>query len=129
MVGSIRELVRNKTVLFVGNSVEMMNHKLKKFIDGFDIVVKFGAAIEATEKQQESIGSRADIWITGQFRSPAYNRLKEEFDNGRFKNTKILVNRCRGNFKLKSWILEDRLPKDMPYEEMYSDKQIIDLMK
>ena len=88
---SIRKLVENKTVLFVGNSVEMMNHKLKKFIDGFDIVVKFGAAIEATEKQQENIGSRADIWITGQFRSPAYNRLKEEFDNGRFKNTKILV--------------------------------------
>ena len=65
---SIRKLVKDKSVLFVGNSVEMMNRKLKKFIDGFDIVVKFGAAIEAKEKHQEHIGTRADIWITGQFR-------------------------------------------------------------
>ena len=75
---SIRKLVKNKSVLFVGNSVEIMNHKLKKFIDGFDIVVKFGAAIQATKEHQESIGTRADIWITGQFRSPAYNELKED---------------------------------------------------
>ena len=126
---SIRKLVKDKSVLFVGNSVEIMNHKLKKFIDGFDIVVKFGAAIQATKEHQEHIGTRADIWITGQFRSPAYNELKEEFTNGRYKNTKILVNRCRGNFKLKSWILEERLPKGMPYEQMYSDQEIIDLMK
>ena len=126
---SIRKLVKDKSVLFVGNSVEIMNHKLKKFIDGFDIVVKFGAAIQATKEHQEHIGTRADIWITGQFRSPAYNELKEEFTNGRYKNTKILVNRCRGNFKLKSWILEERLPEGMPYEQMYSDQEIIDLMK
>ena len=75
---SIRKLVKNKSVLFVGNSVEIMNHKLKKFIDGFDIVVKFGAAIQATKEHQEHIGTRADIWITGQFRSPAYNELKED---------------------------------------------------
>ena len=79
---SIRKLVKNKSVLFVGNSVEIMNHKLKKFIDGFDIVVKFGAAIQATKEHQEHIGTRADIWITGQFRSPAYTRLKEEFTKG-----------------------------------------------
>ena len=65
---SIRKLVKDKSVLFVGNSVEMMNRKLKKFIDGFDIVVKFGAAIEAKEKHQEHIdayGMDNDLRLTG----------------------------------------------------------------
>ena len=125
---SIQEFVKGKSVLFVGNSVEMMQQNHSKFIDGFDIVVRFGAAIDSTPRQRKLIGNKTDIWITGQFRSPAYTKLKKEFDNGRLKNTRILVNRCRGNFCLKDWVLEDRLPKDMPYEFMYSDKEIIDLM-
>tara|TARA_R110002012_G_scaffold49259_4_gene127495 strand:+ start:2396 stop:3205 length:810 start_codon:yes stop_codon:yes gene_type:complete len=129
MVGSIRELVKNKSIIFVGNSVEMMKHDNAKFIDGFDIVVRFGAAIDSMKKQRKLIGDKTDIWITGQFRSPLYTTLKEEFDTGRLKDTKILVNRCRGNFKLKDWILEDRLPKGMIYEEMYTDDEIIHLMK
>tara|TARA_Y100000768_G_scaffold371227_1_gene337776 strand:+ start:330 stop:1139 length:810 start_codon:yes stop_codon:yes gene_type:complete len=129
MVESIREFVKGKSVIFVGNSVEMMNYNNAKFIDGFDIVVRFGAAIEANKAHRKLVGNKTDIWITGQFRSPAYTRLKEEFNTGRYKDTKILVNRCRGNFKLKSWILEDRLPKGMKYDQMYTDKEIIDIMK
>ena len=129
MVEDIRELVKNKSVLFVGNSVEIMNHKLAKFIDGFDIVVRFGRAIEANKLQRQSVGSKCDIWITGQFRAPCYNNLQNEFKNGRFKNTQILLNRCRGNFYMKDWILEDHLPKGMPYTQMFSDEEIINIMK
>ena len=130
MVESIQQFVKNKRIIFVGNSVEIMNHKLAEFIDKYDIVVRFGRAIEANDLQEESIGTKCDIWITGQFRAPSFNNVKEEFETGKFKNTKILVNRSRGNLKLKDWILEDRLPKDFPeYTEMYSDKELIDIMK
>jgi len=129
-VDSIRKLVKDKSVLFVGNSVEIMNHKLAEFINKYDIVVRFGRAIEATPLQEESLGTKCDIWITGQFRAPAFNNVKEEFANGKFKNTKILIHRCRGNLKLKDWILEDRLPKDFPkYTQMYSDDELVRIMK
>ena len=130
MVESIQQFVKDKRIIFVGNSVEIMNHKLAEFIDKYDIVVRFGRAIEANDLQEESIGTKCDIWITGQFRAPSFNNVKEEFETGKFKNTKILVNRSRGNLKLKDWILEDRLPKDFPeYTEMYSDEELIDILK
>ena len=128
MVESIREFVKDKSVLFVGNSVEIMKHNLAEFIDGFDIVVRFGRAISTNKRQQKSVGVKCDIWITGQFRAPEYHKNKQNFKTGKYKNTKILVNRCRGNFVLKDWKLEEHLP-DMPYEFMYSDQEIIDLMK
>jgi len=129
MVGSIQDFVKNKSIIFVGNSVEIMKHKHAKFIESHDIVVRFGRAISATPEQEESLGSRCDIWITGQFRAPEWHKNRENFEKGKFKDTRILVNRCRGNFHLKNWNLEDRLPKGMKYEFMYSDEEIISIMK
>jgi hypothetical protein len=129
MVESIRNLVKNKRVIFVGNSVEIMNYKLADKINSYDIVVRFGRAIEANKLQEESLGTKVDIWVTGQFRAPCYVKLKEEFKTGKFKDVEILVNRCRGNLQLKDWIFEDRLPKGMPYTQMYSDEEIVSLMK
>jgi len=129
MVESIQEFVKDKRIILVGNSVEIMNHKLADIINSYDIVVRFGRAIEANKLQEESIGTKVDIWVTGQFRAPCYIPLKKEFKTGRFKNTKILVNRCRGNFGLKSWILEEHLPKGMPHTQMYTDQEIVDVMK
>ena len=82
---SIQQFVKNKRIIFVGNSVEIMNHKLAKFIDKYDIVVRFGRAIEATPLQEESLGTKCDIWITGQFRAPSYNSVKKKFTNVKFK--------------------------------------------
>lgn len=130
MVESIQQFVKDKRIVFVGNSVEIMKHKLADVINDYDIVVRFGRAIEATPLQEKSIGTKCDIWVTGQFRAPSFNNVKQEFDNGKFKDTKILINRCRGNLKLKDWVLEDRLPKDFPeYTQMYSDQELIDIMK
>jgi len=114
MVESIQEFVKNKSIVFVGNSVEIMQHKLAEKIASYDIVVRFGRAINATPRHEESISDRCDIWVTGQFRAPIYNELKKEFTTGKWKDTKILVNRSRGNLNLKDWKLEEHLPKDMP---------------
>jgi len=129
MVQSVRELVKDKSIIFVGNSVEIMHHKYGDFIDSHDIVVRFGRAMEATPKQEESIGKKCDIWVTGQFRAPVYKTLRKEFESGRWKNTKILINRCRGNLQLKNWDFEDHLPEGMKYEQMYTDQELIDIMK
>lgn len=129
MVGSIQDFVKDKSIIFVGNSVEIMKHKHADFIESHDIVVRFGRAISATPEQEESLGSRCDLWITGQFRAPEWHKNRKHFEVGKFKNSRILVNRCRGNFQLKNWKLEEHLPKEMKYEFMYSDKEIIDIMK
>jgi len=129
MVESIQRAVKNKRIVFVGNSVEIMKHKLGKTIDSYDIVVRFGRALLATTEQEESIGTKCDIWATGQFRAPCFNTAKTKFKKGKFKNTKILLNRCRGNFRLKDWILENRLPENFPsYTEMYSDEELVEVM-
>ena len=86
MVESIQQFVKNKRIIFVGNSVEIMNHNLAEFIDKYDIVVRFGRAIEANDLQEKSLGTKCDIWITGQFRAPSYNNVKEKFISGKFKN-------------------------------------------
>ena len=126
---SIQEFVKDKRIVFVGNSVEIMRHKLADVINSYDIVVRFGRAMQANKLQEESIGTKVDIWVTGQFRAPIYREMKEEFTKGKFKDVKILINRCRGNLQLKNWILEDHLPEGMPYTQMYTDKEIIDIMK
>ena len=103
MVQGVRELIKDKSIIFVGNSVEIMHHKHGDFIDSHDIVVRFGRAMEATPEQEESIGKKCNIWVTGQFRAPVYKTLRKEFESGRWKDTKILINRCRGNLQLKNW--------------------------
>ena len=129
MVESIQEFVKNKRVVFVGNSVEIMNYKLADVINSYDIVVRFGRAMQANKLQEESIGTKVDMWVTGQFRAPIYKEIKKEFTHGKFKDVKILVNRCRGNLQLKDWNFEEHLPKGMPHTQMYSDQEIIDIMK
>ena len=133
MVESIQQFVKNKRVIFVGNSVEIMEHNLADFIDSYDIVVRFGRALEFILKTEshfpKRLGTKADIWVTGQFRSHMYNKLFYEFTKGKLKNIKILVNRCRGNFHLKNWVLENNLPKGMPYTQMYTDEEIFYIMR
>ena len=40
---TIEELVRDKRVILVGNSVEIMNYEYGDFIDSFDIVIHHGS--------------------------------------------------------------------------------------
>jgi len=130
MVQDIRDLVKDKKVVFVGNSVEIMNYKLAEFIDKFDIIVHFGKAMLATPEQRESLGSRTDIWITGTFRMLIYNQIRDKFLNGDYANTKILMNRSRANIiELDGKRFEDEIPKGMPYSNMFSDEECVELLK
>ena len=121
----IQQLVKNKSIILVGNSVELMHYNHGKFIDSHDIVVRFGRAVDSiADDKEKQLGSKTNIWVTGQFRAPVWIRRNQEFTKGKFKDVEILLNRCRGNFLLKNWVLEDHLPKGMPYTQMWSDAEL-----
>mgnify|MGYP003327296050 CR=1 FL=1 len=60
--------ILNKEIIFVGNSVEILQYDYGEWIDSHDVVVRFGKGLP-TEDKYESIGSRTDIWISGYLRS------------------------------------------------------------
>ena len=91
----IEDFVRDKKVVLVGNSIEMLKYEYGDFIDSFDVVIHMGAAINRKDEYFKHLGSRTDIWLTGSFRFNNYYELAEEFQTGRYKDTMILFNRVR----------------------------------
>jgi hypothetical protein len=122
MLKDICEFVKDKNIILVGNSVEIMEYDLKDYIESFDVVIHFGKAIGRNKRQEKSLGNRTDIWITGGFRAPMWYEYNSEFTKGKFKNTKIIFNRCRLHI--------DREPEPLPsfpYTMMFSDEELVDI--
>ena len=63
-VNYMQEFVKDKNVILVGNSVEIMEYDLKEYIDSFDIVVHFGKAIGRNNRSAISHGFKYNIWKT-----------------------------------------------------------------
>lgn len=126
---TIAELVKDKRVILVGNSVEIMNYEYGDFIDSFDIVIHHGASIARTEHQFKSLGSKTHIWVTGSFRLNTYYNVEEEFLNGRYKDTMILFNRVRTKLlnveDIVKW--ENQLPP-LPRIDMFNDIEIAQML-
>jgi hypothetical protein len=117
-----RELFRNKSVVLVGNSVELMNYEYADFIDSHDIVVRFGKAIEANESEKKAIGTKLDVWVTGSFRAEMI-RMQPYMDM--LKNIPILYVRSRIHMnKSHKKIREVKHSLDM-----FSDEEIISIYK
>lgn len=70
-----QEFFRDKRVVIVGNSVEMLNHDKGEFIDSFDKVIRLGKGIY-TAGREVSLGSKQSVWATGDW------RLKERWVAG-----------------------------------------------
>jgi len=109
-----------KSIILVGNSVEMMNHDNAEFIDSHDIVVRMGKALETTKQEQKAVGKKIDIWMTGGFRQWM---IKQDYNRRKLENVQILFNRSR---------LDMRAPfkhsdKISPVINMFTDRQIIDI--
>jgi len=122
MLKDICEFVKDKNIILVGNSVEIMEYDLKEYIESFDVVVHFGKAIGRNKRQEKSLGDRTDIWVTGSFRAPMWHEYNTEFTKGKFKNTKIILNRCRLH-------LDAKPPKTPPflYTNMFSDEELVNV--
>ena len=63
----IKQLCADKHIVLVGNSIAALSKKQGKDIDSFDIVVRFGKGVP--DSYPEYLGTRTDIWCTGNFRS------------------------------------------------------------
>ena len=125
----IEELVRDKRVILVGNSVEMMHYEYGDFIDSFDIVIHHGAAIARTKANHKSLGSRTDIWITGSFRFNTIKTLKTDFYDGQYKDTMILFNRVRTKLlNIEDQIIWDNSLPQVPRIDMFNDIEIVQML-
>ena len=125
----IEELVRDRRVILVGNSVEMMHYEYGDFIDSFDIVIHHGAAIARTKANYKSLGSRTDIWITGSFRFNTIKTLKTDFYDGQYKDTMILFNRVRTKLlNIEDQIIWDNSLPQVPRIDMFNDIEIVQML-
>jgi hypothetical protein len=112
MEKTLQQLTKNKTLILVGNSVEILQYEYGDYIESFDTVVRFGRG--APYDYTSSLGSRTDIWVTGFLRVNAR----------KFFDCLTLFNRSRIHMNKPSTTV---LPKDFKYTDMFSDEEIIDI--
>jgi hypothetical protein len=74
-IQDFREFCRDKRVLLVGNNLTALVRKQQNLIDSYDIVVRFGKGI--MPGFEEYIGSKTDVWMTGEFRRDMHRLVPE----------------------------------------------------
>ena len=67
----VLNILENKNVVLVGNSVEILNYEKGEFIDSFDVVIRMGKGYPRPGKHK-AIGKRIDIWAAGFLRAEAH---------------------------------------------------------
>ena len=82
-----KEYINGKSVAVVGNSLDSLTTEQGEEIDSADITVRFGKAAPPAAEHFDKVGSRTDVWVTGQLRMVGYKWLPY--------TTKILFNRSR----------------------------------
>ena len=83
--------IRDKNVIIVGNSVELMNHEKAEFIDSHDVVIRLGSGGVIPFSMKPAVGKKFDVWCVGLLRA---NLLQVE--PKKFQNIKhIMYNRNR----------------------------------
>lgn len=112
-----KEFFKNKSVILVGNSVELMNYEYADFIDSHDIVVRFGKAIEADENERKAIGSKLSVWVTGDFRAKMI--LKDPYKT-KLNGIPILYVRSRIHLDKA----HKKIPEVSHSLDMFSDEEI-----
>ena len=67
----VLNILENKNVVLVGNSVEILNYEKGEFIDSFDVVIRMGKGYPRSTHNKR-IGKRIDIWAAGFLRAETY---------------------------------------------------------
>lgn len=115
-----------KTVCLVGNSVEIMNHDCRDFIDSHDIVVRFGRGVDFTEEQKTAVGTRTDVWVTGFFRAAMID--SKSHGGRRVRDCDmILFNRNRLNLNTKHTVHEEVQKRG--FVNMWSDEELREIIE
>ena len=113
----ILDLLENKTVCLVGNSVEILNYNKGEFIDSHDVVIRLGRGIPS--KYSDQIGRKMDIWATGFLRMNFWDKLPPGW-----KLCPVLLNRTRMH------LTKPREVEGIPYYcTMFSDGELLEIYK
>ena len=116
-VKELKRLIKDKNVLLVGNSVEVLSHELGELIDSYDTVVRFGKGFPR-KKLDKNIGTRTDIAVFGILRR---NNRKD------YPNTKvILTNRCRMHMHLG---IDDSKRFNYPSISIWRDEELLNIFE
>ena len=87
---TVLDLLKNKNIVLVGNSVEILNYEKGEFIDSHDIVIRMGRGVPRP-RHYEAIGKRTDLWATG------FLRAEQMIKRPELKEVPKLLNRTRIN--------------------------------
>ena len=112
---NLQQLIENKNILLVGNSVEILQYDYGNTIESYDAIVRFGRGIPTKENEQ-AIGSRTDIWVSGFLR-------KNSRPN--FPKAIPLINRCRIDLDSNT----EHHFFNYEYIEMFSDEELKEVFK
>jgi len=118
-IEEIQDFFKDKRVLIVGNSVELMTQENAKLIDSFDIVIRLGRGIKTTPNEELAVGSKVDVWISGLFRIPL---LQEEEIQKKLEGKLILLNGSRIDVT-DGWL--KKTIEEYPYTPLFSDEEIL----
>jgi hypothetical protein len=121
MFKKVKELVRGKNVLIVGNSIELTTLPNAKTIDSYDIVVRLGNGITGSKKEELAIGSKVDIWVTGLMRTTL---LKDPIYYAKLKPVLKLLNGSRLDI---TGDISSRVSEKWDIPLIYSDKEILEV--
>lgn len=116
----IEDFFRDRNVLIVGNSVEMMTQKNAKLIDSYDIVIRLGRGVKTTTADEVAVGSKVDVWISGLFR---IKLLQEPEIQEKLKDKLILLNGSRIDVT-DGWL--EKTIKEYEYTPIFSDAEILE---
>ena len=136
MVRDFKKLIKNKKILLVANSVEMMKHRkggnLGRWIDDFPgPVLRFGMGLPVSDTVIDATGRRTDIWVAGAFRLGMWY----QYGNTLLKDTFVLFNRNRIHLDKsadRDWENGRRGPgtiRNIPYMDTWSDEELLDIYK
>tara|TARA_X000001036_G_scaffold108298_1_gene101439 strand:+ start:3826 stop:4497 length:672 start_codon:yes stop_codon:yes gene_type:complete len=114
---TVLDLLKNKNIVLVGNSVEILNYEKGEFIDSHDIVIRMGRGVPLP-RHYERIGKRTDIWCTG------FLRAEQMMKRPELKEVPKLLNRTRINLN-SARELGNGL--DDEYHTMWSDEELLGL--
>jgi hypothetical protein len=116
----------DKSVLILGNSVEMMDHEMGEWIDSHDIVCRCGRGINLEDKFIKAIGKKTDVWFTGHMRSAMYSP-KVKYDS--LKDiSMILFWRGTKNYELLYDMPDNLIESGIAYD-MYTHDECVEWMR
>ena len=114
---AILELLKNKNIILVGNSVEVLNYQKGEFIDSHDVVIRMGRGLPLP-RHYKMIGKRTDLWASG------FLRAEQMIKRPELKGVPKLLNRTRINLNSPR-VLGNGL--DEEFHTMWSDSELLAL--